>query len=443
MIVNLALKYRPITFDQIIGQDHIVNILKRAVVGEISINPLYIFVGSSGIGKTTTARVFARALNCKNRIGYNPCNECVSCKADLKQKHPDTIEYDGGSMRSVDDVDKMKNTLIYKPLLGQYRIIIIDECQDMSNLARDSLLKTFEQPPPNTIFILGTTEPGKLKDTITGRGKKGYFEFNSGGFIEIQSILENIVNLEKFKVGSDTLGYISESSNGSIREAILNLEKLVDSADTSLENCKKLIKMVVPGDAVKLLKMIVSKQAINNANDLAYQIMQEGVSGYDLVISLIENSANYLREGKVKDNAVITDVLNVRHFCLLELPFIKNFGSKWSPVRDLIYVLYNRPIYEAKPKSEKFLIDDKKKLILDNIAKAIKGVVATKKDWIEIQLISGKIIYVKENSDWLKAGDYFILLENLQTLWDYLLKNQDSPNLSSKLKEEKLIQVKE
>src|SRR3989338_7786309 len=166
--IVLYRKYRPQSFSEIIGQEHIVKTLTNAIkAGNIS--HAYLFSGPRGSGKTTIARIFAKAINCERPSGFEPCNKCSSCLEIMQSKSMDLIEIDAASHRGIDDVRELREGIKFAPVKSKYKIFIIDECHQLSKDAANALLKTLEEPPAHAVFLLATTEAHKMIPTIVSR----------------------------------------------------------------------------------------------------------------------------------------------------------------------------------------------------------------------------------------------------------------------------------
>ncbi len=221
--IPLYRKYRPQKLEELVGQEHIKNALKNAV--ELNkISHAYLFTGPRGTGKTSTARIFAKSLNCKNGPTINPCGVCESC-IDIANSVPiDVIEIDAASNRKVEDTQNILEKILYAPVYGKYKIYIIDEVHMLSNTAFNSLLKTLEEPPENVIFILATTEVHKVLDTIKSRCQR--FDFRRITTDDIVKHLRYISEKENINITDDALFTIAKNSAGGMRDSIALLDQL-------------------------------------------------------------------------------------------------------------------------------------------------------------------------------------------------------------------------
>ena len=221
--IPLYRKYRPQTLDMLVGQEHIKKTLTSAIeLGKIS--HAYLFTGPRGTGKTSTARIFAKSLNCTNGPTIKPCGKCESCKNITDSIPIDVIEIDAASNRKVEDAQNLLEKVQYLPVHGKYKIYIIDEVHMLSNHAFNALLKTLEEPPENVIFILATTEVYKVLDTIKSRCQR--FDFRRITTADITKHLRFIADSEKINITDDALLTIAKNSAGGMRDSISLLDQL-------------------------------------------------------------------------------------------------------------------------------------------------------------------------------------------------------------------------
>ena len=215
-------KYRAQNFDELVGQDHITKILKNAIKGD-QLSHAYLFVGSRGTGKTTTARVLAKAVNClKPKKDGNPCNKCEVCLSVSNGTFLDLVEIDAASNRGIDQIRELKERIEFSPVKGKYKIYIIDEVHMLTNEAFNALLKTLEEPPEHIIFILATTDAHKLPPTILSRCQR--YDFRLGTEKEIRDTLLMVLKNENINIEEKGLEILVRNARGSYRDALSLLD---------------------------------------------------------------------------------------------------------------------------------------------------------------------------------------------------------------------------
>src|SRR5512135_2445156 len=220
-------KWRPRLWDQVVGQEHVVRTLQNAIRSE-KVGHAYLFAGPRGTGKTTTARLLAKAVNCLDpQVENRPCDKCEHCQAVNDGRFLDLIEIDAASNTSVDDVRDLRDKINYSPTQGRYKVYIIDEVHMLSTAAFNALLKTLEEPPPHAIFVLATTEIHKIPATVLSRCQR--HEFRRVPVEQIVGNLKQIALAEKFEADEDALTLIARQATGSIRDAQSLLDQLASS----------------------------------------------------------------------------------------------------------------------------------------------------------------------------------------------------------------------
>ncbi|PAF42146.1 DNA polymerase III subunit gamma/tau [Helicobacter sp. 11S02629-2] len=222
--VNLALKYRPILFSELIGQES-VSLTLSASLDSNKISNAYLFSGLRGSGKTSSARIMARSLECEKGISSHPCGVCDNCVLALKGNHPDIIEIDGASNRKIDDIRDLIEQTKYRPSVGRFKIFIIDEVHMLTKEAFNALLKTLEEPPSYVKFILATTDPLKMPATILSRTQ--HYRFKKISNAKLLAHLKTILEKEKVSYEEEALNLILKSQSGSVRDVLTMLEQAI------------------------------------------------------------------------------------------------------------------------------------------------------------------------------------------------------------------------
>lgn len=265
--IPLPLKYRPMTFDDVVGQEHVVKTLRNAIESNRIANA-YLFIGPRGIGKTTTSRIFAKALNCTSPNGVEPCGKCVNCEEIARGASLDVTELDAASHNKVDDVKPIIEAVEFKPTSSRFKIFIIDECHMLSNAAWNALLKTLEEPPEYVRFIFATTEGDKVLPTIISRCQR--FDLRKIQTNDIVARLKHVCKKEKIDAEEDALLAIARGAEGGMRDALSSLDQLISfkgdkvtEADAlgvfglvSRSALEELAGAILRGDTAAILKSI-------------------------------------------------------------------------------------------------------------------------------------------------------------------------------------------
>ncbi|MFA6173875.1 MAG: DNA polymerase III subunit gamma/tau [Kiritimatiellales bacterium] len=228
----LARKWRPQLFADVVGQNHVTQTLHNAIKSD-RLAHAYLFVGPRGTGKTTTARILAKALNCQNRQGAEPCNVCDSCKEILNGSSLDVIEIDGASNRGIDNIKELRDNVRYAPVRGPFKIYIIDEVHMLTREAFNAILKTLEEPPPHVKFFFATTEPQKVLTTILSRCQR--FDLRRISVADITAQLQKISKAEGITISADALLAIARGAEGGLRDAESALDQLVSFRGKTIE----------------------------------------------------------------------------------------------------------------------------------------------------------------------------------------------------------------
>ena len=341
MYQALYRKYRPKTFDELLGQKHITTTLKNQVING-NIGHAYLFSGTRGTGKTSAAKIFSRAVNCLNPKDGNPCNECDSCKGILNESIMDVIEMDAASNNSVDDVRDLKEKVIYPPAMTKYKVYIIDEVHMLSKGAFNALLKTLEEPPKHLIFILATTEPERLPQTILSRCQR--FDFKRITTRDIILNMRSIANELNIEVDDSVLRLIARNSDGAMRDAqslldqcfSFNGDKITyeDATDIlGIANKDLIYNMVLDIKNKDLDKVLLAiDEIIQNGKDIN-QFIKDLINYFrDLMIVKTSSNPNEILETESIESLMeISNNMNL-DYILKALNILTNAESqgKWS-----------------------------------------------------------------------------------------------------------------
>ena len=324
--------YRPQTFKDVVGQEHIIRTLKNQIENG-NVGHAYLFCGTRGTGKTSTAKIFARAVNCIDSVNEEPCNECEVCKDILNDNIMDVIEIDAASNNSVDDVREIRENVKYTPAKCKYKVYIIDEVHMLSQGAFNALLKTLEEPPSYVIFILATTEPHKIPATILSRCQR--FDFKRVTVQDMSSRMKEICEDVNIEVDERALNLIARNSQGALRDALSILDQCMSFSDDKIEykdvvdllgtvNIEQLFEMaeyVIKEDTKKCLEILNEfviwgkdiKNLIDDLTDHFRNLMICKVSTeLDEIISLPEETIEQLKaqSSLIETNDIIR-ILNI------------------------------------------------------------------------------------------------------------------------------------
>ena len=270
----IARKYRPQTFQDLVGQQHVTETLKNAIVNN-RVAHAYIFSGARGVGKTTAARILAKALNCVKGPTPEPCGVCDSCKEIAAGTSLDVIEIDAASNRGIDQIRELREMVRYAPAASRTKVVILDEAHMLTGEASNALLKTLEEPPDRVVFVMATTEPENLEDTIRSRSQ--HFHFRALTFAEITKRLEEIAQKENLKIEPGATAVIARMAEGSLRDALSLLEQArAYCSDTIPDDQVRALLGVVPEDALEELVGAIAAGSADRALGLVHAFQKEG-----------------------------------------------------------------------------------------------------------------------------------------------------------------------
>lgn len=364
-------KYRPSNFDEVVGQQPIIQTLKNAIV-QNRIAHAYLFCGPRGTGKTSIAKIFAKMLNCEDESN-KPCGKCINCKMVQNGSHPDIIEIDAASNNGVDEVRNLIDKVKYAPMQGKYKVYIIDEVHMMTTGAFNALLKTIEEPPAHVVFILATTEPNKVIPTIISRCQR--FDFNKVSQKDIEKRLSIVCKEEKIEIDPEAISLIAQLADGGMRDSLSILDQCIAycSSNITVDNVREIYGVLTTSDIGKLFEHLYSHEV----DALIQQIQECSDKGMDLkrltsdFITLLKESIilDYSNNSQLVSNThkeVIEKYLlkspsPFRFNVLNELMDVFNKYNYASNVLDYLETALLKSIsnsYEIKPKNAQEVIDN-------------------------------------------------------------------------------------
>ena len=310
--------YRPRTFDDVVGQQHIVKTLKNAVK-ENKLAHAYLFCGPRGTGKTSIAKILATTINCEN-VDIAPCEQCKSCRDANENQHQDIFEIDAASNNGVDEIRNLIDKVKYAPMEGKYKVYIIDEVHMLSQGAFNALLKTLEEPPAHVIFILATTEPQKVLPTIISRCQRYNFEKVSED--DLAARLSYVCEKEGIKATDESLRMIARLADGGVRDSLSMLDQFVayNHDMITIEDINEVYGLTTVAQKIKILRDIVEK----NAKELIISIEEMDSKGIDIV-RLTNSLIDILKECVVytysKDESLLMLIaIPIKQANILKLP---------------------------------------------------------------------------------------------------------------------------
>jgi DNA polymerase-3 subunit gamma/tau len=318
-----ARKYRPASFAELMGQEVLVKTLSYCISNN-RLSQAHILTGIRGVGKTSSARIIAKTVNCTdlkiNGLGTSPCNDCKNCQAFNNHSHPDIIEIDAASRTGVEDVREIIESCEYKPLLGKYKIYIIDEIHMLSKNAFNALLKIIEEPPESVIFLFATTEVQKIPITVLSRCQR--YDLRRLNFEEIFALIVDIAQKEQLEFEDEALKIIANKSEGSARDAVSMLDQSASYATSSTnhvitaEEVASMLGLVQIGTVIKMLQFIIA-----NAPESAINLLQEIYSKTSSMQHFVETMSDF-----------IADLTRAKVISNYNNPLYKNYSNQITEI---------------------------------------------------------------------------------------------------------------
>ncbi|MBM3800964.1 MAG: DNA polymerase III subunit gamma/tau [Acidimicrobiia bacterium] len=288
----IARKYRPQNFDEVVGQNAAAQTLRNAILRN-RIAHAYLFAGSRGVGKTSTARILAKALNCTQGPTVTPCNQCPSCLEIAAGNSIDVLEIDAASNRGIDEIRELRENVKYAAARDRYKVFIIDEVHMLTTEAFNALLKTLEEPPPRVVFILATTELHKVPSTILSRCQ--HFNFRAIGYHEVLGQLKKIAAEERIQISDEALNAIARASEGSMRDAQSQLDQIIAFCGNEIgdEQVRDLLG-IVPQQMLDDFTSAIVRQDARKVLELIEQLVSSGLNLQHFVREMLAHFRNLL-----------------------------------------------------------------------------------------------------------------------------------------------------
>jgi len=327
--VVTARKWRPQIFEEVVGQEHISKTIKNAIVSK-RVAHAFLFAGPRGIGKTTTARILAKALNCKNNTTGEPCNDCDTCNAFNSSQTLDIIEIDGASNRRIEEIRSLREAVKYSPTTGTYKIFIIDEVHMLTTESFNALLKTLEEPPEHAIFIFATTDVHKVPLTIISRCQR--FDFRRIELDAIKNQLLKIAKSENINIDDQALTFIAKKADGALRDAQSLFDQVVSFGGKEIDSAvvSTMLNLIDESTYFQISDAILNKNFLE-AFEISKIIYDNGWNYIDFIAGLIEHFRNILTVVLKQDSTFVESSENIKK---LYLEYLDTFSES-----DLLRIL--------------------------------------------------------------------------------------------------------
>lgn len=367
--IALARKYRPNNFKELVGQNVLTTTLANGIK-ENRIHHAFLLTGIRGVGKTTTARIIAKNLNCSNGLTSNPCETCENCIAIKNGNHPDVIEFDAASNTGIEDVKIIISNTHYAPIMGRKKVFIIDEVHMLSTKAFNALLKTLEEPPENIIFIFATTEVRKVPITILSRCQKFFLKAIS--VPEIVSNLKDILKKEGYEAVEKALLLIAKKADGSMRDALSILDQAILQAEGNMiyeEEVNEMLKIPSEDEVLELFNFIAYND-LENANKKLEELLNAGMEEMEILHSLLEACYSKIKDESLGKKALgMPFLLRINQLIECFMEDFKNFSNKKIALEVLLIKLC---YFSSLPTPEE-LIERIKSTELNSVLSKLEG----------------------------------------------------------------------
>lgn len=363
-------KYRPSNFDEVVGQQPIIQTLKNAIV-QNRIAHAYLFCGPRGTGKTSIAKIFAKMLNCEDESN-KPCGKCINCKMVQNGSHPDIIEIDAASNNGVDEVRNLIDKVKYAPMQGKYKVYIIDEVHMMTTGAFNALLKTIEEPPAHVVFILATTEPNKVIPTIISRCQR--FDFNKVSQKDIEKRLSIVCKEEKIEIDPEAISLIAQLADGGMRDSLSILDQCIAycSSNITVDNVREIYGVLTTSDIGKLFEHLYAHEV----DALIQQIQECSDKGMDLK-RLTSDFITLLKESIILDYSSNSQLVSNTHKEVIEKYLLKSPSPFRFNVLNELMDVFNKYNYASN------VLDYLETALLKSISNSYEIKFKTTRDVIE------------------------------------------------------------
>jgi len=432
MYTVLARKYRPAKFDEVCGQQHITRVLQKAIK-ESKVAHAYLFSGPRGTGKTSIARIFAKALNCEKNLDGEPCQECDMCKSISAGTSIDILEIDGASNRGIEEIRVLRENVNLMPAEAPFKIYIIDEVHMLTPDASNALLKTLEEPPFYVKFFLATTAPEKIIPTILSRCQR--FNFRPLTKEEVLFQLKKICGIEKIKVDEEALNIVFEFSGGSLRDALSMLDQLIVNSKENHITCEDTREFlgIMEDEAIIEFLLCLRRKDIKNSVLLFHNLLSEGkdpaliLDGLVKKIKFLVLAAVGQEDSKSpEDTKLAEEFKNISMESLLEAATTileykdkMRFSSLPIVIIEVLLFKLSQIIGDGKPVSQK--VSAEKELFEKQAKKEEKKVVPKKKEAIKEPEETTAGLKEETVEEKVEISKKIGNISELVSQWDYVL----------------------